>query len=115
VLVGTSVRVTLPSLQGLVGGLVLVGTTNRVLYRMALVPMKEHTFALATFQNVFYCLAYFSLLALRYRRGVRWGRAWCPGSNGAAEPAVRMAMMHAWRPGADDSAGRRSLTRWPRC
>lgn len=47
--------------------MVVAGAANRVLYRLALVPMKHHTFALATFQNTFYCVAYFSLLWWRYR------------------------------------------------
>lgn len=38
-----------------------------MLYRMALVPMKEHLFFLAQFQNLGYILVYFGLLFLRYR------------------------------------------------
>jgi hypothetical protein len=35
--------------------------------RIALVPMKDHVFALAQFQNLGYVAIYFGLLALRYR------------------------------------------------
>lgn len=43
------------------------GVLNRVLYRIALVPLRDHVFALAQFQNVGYIVIYFGLLALRYR------------------------------------------------
>lgn len=50
--------------------LVLVfGVANRVLYRIALVPMKDHTFFLAQFQNTCYLLTYWLILHLRRRSG----------------------------------------------
>ncbi len=57
----------LATLQAAVGGLLLLGTSNRVLYRMALVPMRDYIVFLAQFQNLFYVIAYFALLWLRYR------------------------------------------------
>ena len=45
------------------------GVVNRVLYRIALVPMKEHTFFLAQFQNSAYLLTYWLFLHLRRKSG----------------------------------------------
>lgn len=59
--------------QALTGAAILSGTLNRVLYRMALVPMGDFTFALATFQNITYVLVYFALVAWRYRCGWQLG------------------------------------------
>ena len=42
------------------------GVLNRVLYRIALVPLKDHVFALALFQALGYVAIYFGLLGLRY-------------------------------------------------
>jgi len=44
-----------------------LGVLNRVLYRIALVPLKDHVFALAQLQNIGYIAIYFSLLYIRYR------------------------------------------------
>lgn len=43
------------------------GVTNRVLYKMALVPLKDHIFFLAQLQNLGYLAVYFTALALRSR------------------------------------------------
>jgi drug/metabolite transporter (DMT)-like permease len=45
------------------------GLANRVLYKMALVPMGDYVFVLSQFQTFGYCLVYFSFLAARYRSG----------------------------------------------
>lgn len=44
-----------------------LGTLNRVLYRLALVPLKDYVFFLAQAQNIGYILIYYALLALRFR------------------------------------------------
>lgn len=46
------------------------GVTNRVLYKMALVPLKDHIFFLAQLQNLGYLAVYFTALALRSSSGV---------------------------------------------
>ncbi|KAK9930179.1 hypothetical protein M0R45_027228 [Rubus argutus] len=43
---------------------------NRVLYKLALVPMKNHPFFLAQFTTFGYVVIYFSILYLRYRSGI---------------------------------------------
>jgi hypothetical protein len=45
------------------------GVANRVLYRLALVPMREHLFALAQFQNLGYVVIYGAIVALKLRAG----------------------------------------------
>jgi hypothetical protein len=57
--------------QAALGVLLASGTANRVLYRMALVPLKDYIFFLAQCQNLMYILVYFTLLGLRYRWGAR--------------------------------------------
>ncbi|KAI8465758.1 MAG: hypothetical protein J3K34DRAFT_525075 [Monoraphidium minutum] len=52
-----------------VAAVIAAGVGNRVLYRLALVPMRDHVFALAQLQNLGYIGIYSSLLALRYRQG----------------------------------------------
>jgi hypothetical protein len=64
--------------QAALGVLLVSGTANRVLYRMALVPLKDYIFFLAQCQNLMYILVYFTLLGLRYR----WGGAWVGGGAG---------------------------------
>jgi hypothetical protein len=76
-------------MQMLCGAVLVFGVSNRVLYRMALVPMKDYVFFLAQFQNVsganyshltplaltnfpqnpqcIYLLVYFGILYYRYR------------------------------------------------
>lgn len=46
---------------------IVFSVANRVLYKMALVPMKEYPFFLALFSTFGYVLVYFSMLYLRYR------------------------------------------------
>lgn len=48
-----------------VAAVLATGVLNRVLYRIALVPLKDHVFALALSQTFGYILIYTSLLALR--------------------------------------------------
>ncbi|KAK8552123.1 hypothetical protein V6N13_120546 [Hibiscus sabdariffa] len=43
---------------------------NRVLYKLALVPMKEYPFFLAQFTTFGYVVIYFSILFIRYRAGI---------------------------------------------
>ncbi|KAJ3676265.1 hypothetical protein LUZ60_003677 [Juncus effusus] len=49
---------------------VLLGTANRVLYKLALVPLKEYPFFLAQFATFGYVVVYFSILYGRYRAGI---------------------------------------------
>lgn len=55
--------------QGIISTVLSLGTLNRVLYRLALVPLKDYVFFLAQAQNVGYLLIYYTLLFLRYRCG----------------------------------------------
>lgn len=43
---------------------------NRVLYKLALVPMKEYPFFMAQFNTFGYVVIYFSILYLRHRSGI---------------------------------------------
>lgn len=47
----------------------LFGVANRVFYRMALVPMHDHIFVLAQFQNIAYVGIYFGILLMRCQAG----------------------------------------------
>ena len=47
--------------------LVVTGVGNRILYKMALVPLGNHVFALAQLQTFAYVGIYFSILAVRYK------------------------------------------------
>ncbi|RLM62290.1 protein CLT1, chloroplastic-like [Panicum miliaceum] len=49
---------------------VAMGTGNRVLYKLALVPLREYPFFLAQFATVGYVVIYFSILYLRYQAGI---------------------------------------------
>ncbi|WOL04061.1 protein CLT1, chloroplastic [Canna indica] len=49
---------------------VILGTGNRVLYKLALVPLKEYPFFLAQFATFGYLLVYFSILYIRYHAGI---------------------------------------------
>ncbi|KAF3338138.1 Protein CLT2 [Carex littledalei] len=53
-----------------VGATVLLAVTNRVLYKLALVPMKGYPFFLAQATTFGYVAVYFSILFLRYRAGI---------------------------------------------
>ncbi|KAL2510910.1 CRT (chloroquine-resistance transporter)-like transporter 3 [Abeliophyllum distichum] len=48
---------------------VVLGVGNRVLYKLALVPLKHHPFFLAQLATVGYVVVYFSILYLRYQAG----------------------------------------------
>ncbi|KAK9806031.1 hypothetical protein WJX73_007294 [Symbiochloris irregularis] len=52
-----------------IGVVVATGVANRVLYKLALVPMGDYVFVLSQFQTFGYCLVYFSFLAARLRSG----------------------------------------------
>lgn len=52
-----------------IAAVILLGVTNRVLYKLALVPMGPFTFFLAQFQTFGYMAFYFSLLAARRLSG----------------------------------------------
>ncbi|XP_042457784.1 protein CLT1, chloroplastic-like [Zingiber officinale] len=49
---------------------VVLGTGNRVLYKLALVPLKEYPFFLAQFATFGYLVVYFSILYTRYQAGI---------------------------------------------
>ncbi len=43
------------------------GVANRVLYKMAITPLKNYVFFMAQLQTFGYCAVYFSVLLARYR------------------------------------------------
>ncbi|KAG8632794.1 hypothetical protein MANES_18G056700v8 [Manihot esculenta] len=49
---------------------VALAVANRVLYKLALVPMKQYPFFLAQFTTFGYVMIYFSILFMRYRAGI---------------------------------------------
>ncbi|KAK4791712.1 hypothetical protein SAY86_032125 [Trapa natans] len=49
---------------------VVLGVGNRVLYKLALVPLKQYPFFLAQVATVGYIIVYFSILYIRYRAGI---------------------------------------------
>ncbi|KAF8718038.1 hypothetical protein HU200_025509 [Digitaria exilis] len=49
---------------------VVLAVLNRVLYKLALVPMKNYPFFLAQFTTFAYVLVYFSILLIRFRSGI---------------------------------------------
>ncbi|KAK7860016.1 protein clt3 [Quercus suber] len=49
---------------------VVMGVGNRVLYKLALVPLKHYPFFLAQLATFGYVIVYFSILYLRYRAGI---------------------------------------------
>ncbi|KAL6284566.1 hypothetical protein ACE6H2_015495 [Prunus campanulata] len=49
---------------------VVLGVGNRVLYKLALVPLKHYPFFLAQLATFGYVIVYFSVLYLRYRAGI---------------------------------------------
>ncbi|XP_056168995.1 protein CLT1, chloroplastic isoform X1 [Syzygium oleosum] len=49
---------------------VVLGVGNRVLYKLALVPLKQYPFFLAQLATVGYVVVYFSILYLRYHAGI---------------------------------------------
>lgn len=53
--------------QGIITAVIGLGTLNRVLYRLALVPLKDYVFFLAQAQNVGYIVIYYLLLLMRVR------------------------------------------------
>ncbi|VAH69416.1 unnamed protein product [Triticum turgidum subsp. durum] len=48
---------------------VATGTANRVLYKLALVPLRQYPFFLAQFATFGYVVVYFSILFFRYQAG----------------------------------------------
>ncbi|KAK8279714.1 hypothetical protein V6Z12_D09G129900, partial [Gossypium hirsutum] len=52
------------------GVTVVLGVGNRVLYKLALVPLKNYPFFLAQLATFWYVLVYFSVLYLRYHAGI---------------------------------------------
>lgn len=56
--------------QASVAAAMATGVANRVLYKMALVPMGNYVFVLSQFQTFGYLLVYFGILATRYRCAV---------------------------------------------
>ncbi|GLC46764.1 hypothetical protein PLESTB_001488100 [Pleodorina starrii] len=54
-------------LLALIGLVLITGVSNRVLYRMALVPLRDHIFFLAQLQNLGYLAVYFTALWWRSR------------------------------------------------
>lgn len=57
------------ALAFLIAVVLIFGVSNRVLYKMALVPMQNYVFFLAQIQNIGYLAVYFSILAWRFRAG----------------------------------------------
>ena len=53
--------------QASVAAAMATGVANRVLYKMALVPMGNYVFVLSQFQTFGYLLVYFGILATRYK------------------------------------------------
>jgi drug/metabolite transporter (DMT)-like permease len=53
-----------------VAAVVVTGVANRVLYKLALVPLGNHTFFLAQLQTFGYCVFYFVVLGSRRRAGL---------------------------------------------
>ncbi|XVE95162.1 hypothetical protein REPUB_Repub02eG0072600 [Reevesia pubescens] len=49
---------------------ITLAVANRVLYKLALVPMKEYPFFLAQFTTFGYVVIYFAILFIRYRAGI---------------------------------------------
>ncbi|ESW18124.1 hypothetical protein PHAVU_006G014700 [Phaseolus vulgaris] len=49
---------------------VVMGVGNRVLYKLALVPLKNYPFFLAQLATFGYVIVYFSILSIRYRMGI---------------------------------------------
>uniref|UniRef100_A0A7N0VEC7 Uncharacterized protein n=1 Tax=Kalanchoe fedtschenkoi TaxID=63787 RepID=A0A7N0VEC7_KALFE len=49
---------------------VVLGVGNRVLYKLALVPLKNYPFFLAQFATFGYVVVYFTILYFRYKRGI---------------------------------------------
>ncbi|TKW18917.1 hypothetical protein SEVIR_5G464000v4 [Setaria viridis] len=62
---GAGMEVTLAA-----AAVVAMGTGNRVLYKLALVPLREYPFFLAQFATFGYVVIYFSILYLRYQAGI---------------------------------------------
>lgn len=52
------------------GVTVVLGVGNRVLYKLALVPLKHYPFFLAQLATLGYVLVYFSILYIRYHAGI---------------------------------------------
>ena len=50
-----------------VAALIVFGVANRILYKLALVPMGDYVFFLAQFQTFGYCAVYFTALYVRYQ------------------------------------------------
>ena len=57
--------------QASLAALVVTGIANRILYKMALVPLGNYVFFLAQFQTFGYVAVYFAVLALRRRCAVQ--------------------------------------------
>ncbi|XP_057431362.1 protein CLT1, chloroplastic isoform X2 [Lotus japonicus] len=49
---------------------VVMGVGNRVMYKLALVPLKQYPFFLAQLATIGYVIVYFSILYIRYRTGI---------------------------------------------
>ena len=71
------------NLQASVAAVIVTGVGNRLLYKMALVPLENYVFFLAQLQTFGYVLVYFTVLAVRYRYGPAalpylFGGTWLP-------------------------------------
>jgi hypothetical protein len=53
--------------QGSVAAVMVAGVANRVLYKMAITPLKNYVFFMAQLQTFGYCAVYFSVLLARHR------------------------------------------------
>ncbi|KAF8024729.1 hypothetical protein BT93_F1799 [Corymbia citriodora subsp. variegata] len=61
------------AIAGSAAATVALAVANRVLYKLALVPMKQYPFFLAQFTTFGYVAIYFSILYIRYRVGIVTG------------------------------------------
>jgi uncharacterized membrane protein len=62
-----------PAIAAASAAVVALAVANRVLYKLALVPLKQYPFFLAQLTTFGYVAVYFSILYARYRAGVVTG------------------------------------------
>ncbi|KQJ86579.1 protein CLT2, chloroplastic [Brachypodium distachyon] len=74
-----------PAIAAASAAVVALAVANRVLYKLALVPLKAYPFFLAQLTTFGYVAVYFTILYVRYRRGlVTWDMLALPKSRFAA-------------------------------
>lgn len=85
-------------LQGVIATVLGLGTLNRVLYRLALVPLKDYVFFLAQAQNIGYILIYYALLAIRFRSADNCLLQWSPQHAACASVKEQLAQTNGTKP-----------------